>query len=88
MSNYNNLSLTYAINSFHGAPINDAGSPEISFGITFAHHLDKKSTLSGSIAMIDGYYLNTTSGVNLNKYKIFRELKVFDETIITVYEKK
>jgi hypothetical protein len=39
--------------------------------------------------LIDNYFRShVPKNINLNKYKIFRELKVFDETIITVYEKK
>ena len=42
--------------------VGNAVSPASSFGITFMHHLDTKSTLSGSIFMIDGYFLYISSG--------------------------
>ncbi len=78
LSNYNNIRLSYLINRYHGAPrpslvdhydgsdyqmqVGDAGFPEISFGVSFTHHFDNKSTLTGAVYMIDGYFLNTTSG--------------------------
>tara|TARA_B110000971_G_C19944402_1_gene470329 strand:- start:332 stop:1168 length:837 start_codon:yes stop_codon:yes gene_type:complete len=39
--------------------------------------------------LIDNYFRPfEIKNINLNKYKIFNELKVFDEIIITVYKKK
>ena len=93
ISNYNNLTLTYLVNTYHGAPrpsladhydgsqysmqVGDAGSPESSFGITFTHHFDTKSTMSGSIFMIEGYFLNTSPG----DFRIFSDSEVLYSNI-------
>jgi len=78
LSNYNNITLSYLINRFYGSPrpsltdhydgsdygmqVGDAGSPETSFGVSFTHHFDNKSTLSSAVYLIDGYFLNTGAG--------------------------
>ena len=87
LSNYNKLGLLYFINTFHGAPnptygmqLGDVGTPESSFGFSFTHHLDTKSTIIGTMYMIDGYFINTTSG----DFRIFSgENQVLYSSLIT-----